>query len=263
MINFYNQVPSVYNNASRDFQFLSWLINIVLNSVKHNVDDLYELPNAKADTGLAELLAMTLGFKVKRNYNQKQLLALVSIIPSILKYKGTKKAVELACQALIKSSGAIGAYSIDIRDNCIEVLLPEDLVDIVLFTDLLPYILPAGISVKIVTQTVVGKTIDKINVGLYDVPIAEWVPDLAWDAENIKTKGISGLFEDSTQTTNTPEFTNFKRTDGKILNVGLLDNTIIPLIQNQLVDNKTSGLSTASSAVEVTSEVKEEEDTHE
>ena len=76
MIKFANQVPSVYPSASRDFQYLGWLIDIVLNSVKHNVDDLYDLPNNQADIKLTELLALTLGFKVKRNYDQKQLSAL-------------------------------------------------------------------------------------------------------------------------------------------------------------------------------------------
>ena len=70
MIKFREQVPSVYTNASRDFQYLSWLIDVVLNSVKHNVDTIYDLPNVKHDAKLSELLAMTLGFKVKRNYDQ-------------------------------------------------------------------------------------------------------------------------------------------------------------------------------------------------
>ena len=90
MIKFKNLVPSVYPNASRDFQYLCWLIDIVLNSVKHTVDDLYDLPNSKADPKLTELLAMTLGFKVKRNYDQDQLRALVAALPRILKYKGLR-----------------------------------------------------------------------------------------------------------------------------------------------------------------------------
>ena len=84
MINIFNQVPTVYTSMSRDFQYMCWLINIVLNSVKHNVDGLYELPNTKTDTRLAELLAMTLGFKIRRRYNQEQLAALVSIFPQLL-----------------------------------------------------------------------------------------------------------------------------------------------------------------------------------
>ena len=54
MINLYNQVPTVYTSTSRDFQYLSWLYNIVLNSVKHNVDALYDLPKVQTDNKLIE-----------------------------------------------------------------------------------------------------------------------------------------------------------------------------------------------------------------
>ena len=143
MIKFYDQVPSVYPNASRDFQYLCWLIDIVLNNVKHNVDDMYDLPNSKTDPRLTELLAMTLGFKVKRNYNQKQLAALVAALPKILKYKGTETAITYAGNALIAASGAIGNFKSKIVDGELQVTLPEDLVDtaLVRITRLL---IPAG-----------------------------------------------------------------------------------------------------------------------
>jgi hypothetical protein len=240
MINFYNQVPSVYNSASRDFQYLSWLINVVLNSVKHNVDDLYDLPNTKADSRLTELLAMTLGFKVKRNYNQKQLEALISIIPSILKYKGSKEAVNLACLALIKASGAQGIFKVDLKDNCVEIQLPETLVDTILLRDLLPYILPAGLTTRIVTKTELDTDIDSIEVGYYDVPMAAWRPDLTWDNETGHAAGLATMFMDSTVTPEgtfaTPEFSNFKIDGNKVLNTGLLDNSLIPAVDSPVHD---------------------------
>ena len=109
MINLSSQVPSIYPKASRDFQYLGWLTDIVLNSVKHNVDSLYSLPLTAGNTRLTELLAMTLGFTIKRNYDKKQLSALVSVLPSILKYKGTEKAIVIAAEAIIKASGTGGS----------------------------------------------------------------------------------------------------------------------------------------------------------
>lgn len=242
MINFYNQVPSVYNSASRDFQYLSWLINVVLNSVKHNVDDLYNLPNNQADPRLTELLALTLGFKVKRNYNQKQLIALVSVIPSILKYKGTEKAVGLACRALIRASGAKGSFNIKLENNCLEVQLPEMLVDTNLFMDLLPYILPAGLSVRIVAKNIYKSDVENIDLDYDDVPIADWLPDLDWNSTSGTSIGLSTLFEDSTYGEIKPEFANFKSSGDKVFNAGLLDNSIIPAVTKMLQDNKTSHL---------------------
>ena len=244
MINFYNQVPSIYNSTSRDFQYLSWLINVVLNSVKHNVDDLYDLPNTKADPRLTELLAMTLGFKVKRNYNQKQLEALVNVIPSILKYKGSKKAVELACYALIKASGAQGITNIEETDNCVSIQLPETLVDTILLRDLLPYILPAGMTVRIVTRTDLDTGADDIEVGFYDIPYASWQPDLTWSSAKNDSEGPAAMFNDSAIIDNKPVFSNFIGSDIANLNAGILDNSVIPALLNPMTDLKTGQLKT-------------------
>ena len=194
MINLYNEVPLIYSNTSRDFQYLSWLINIVLNDVKHNIDSMYDLPNIKTDTRLVELLALTLGFKIKRNYDQKQLIALVSIIPSLLKYKGTITAIIMAANALIKSSGATGRFDYEISNNNVVLLFPKELVDISLFNDLLPYILPAGMTCRIIrdTQTETDST---TQIGTLESIKFDWVNDISWDEEHQTTAGLSGLFD--------------------------------------------------------------------
>ena len=72
MINLKNQVPGIYYDASRDFQVLGHLYEVVLNYVKTNADMMYLLPNdVEADTRAIELLATTLGFKLsRRNYDK-------------------------------------------------------------------------------------------------------------------------------------------------------------------------------------------------
>ena len=237
MINFYNQVPSIYTSASRDFQYLSWLINIVLNSVKHNIDDLYDLPNTKADPRLTQLLAMTLGFKVRRNYDQKQLAALVSIIPRILKYKGTIEAVNLAGKALIKASGATGMFECKIENNCLQILLPKQLVDTTLFMDLLPYIAPAGITSRVVRKWQTQANIPPIEVGYHDVLQADWYTDLSWNDDKQNSAGLASMFE-SNKIDYEPTFANYLE-DGS-LNIGLLDNSIIPAVDSVLTDPKTT-----------------------
>ena len=196
MINVYNQVPSIYPSASRDFQYLCWLINIVLNDVKHNIDDLYDLPNTKANPKLTELLAMTLGFRVKRNYDQKQLAALVSILPRIFKCKGTKKAVKLAGEALINASGTVGSFDCAVKDNTLEVVLPKELVDTTLFIDLLPYILPAGMGCHIVRKT--QRSASALSEYTYqDTLEAKWCLDLDWDESKQDSVGLTGLLATS------------------------------------------------------------------
>ncbi len=169
MINIKNQIPSVYYDASRDFQILGHLYEVVLNYVKTNADMLYLLPNGlEADTRSIELLATTLGFKLKRNYDKAQLAALVSIFPQLLKIKGTKRAIDLAGSALVKAAGIPGTFDSAIDNQVLTVKIPIELSDITLFLDLLPYILPFGIRLSIVRTTAIKREI-KSPLGITSV----------------------------------------------------------------------------------------------
>lgn len=257
MINLYNQVPSVYTSASRDFQYLGWLIDIVLNSIKHNVDDLYDLPNTKADPKLTELLAMTLGFKLRRNYDQKQLTALVGAIPSILKYKGTMQAVVSAGKALLNASGSTGIFECWMEDYCLIILLPADLVDTTLFIDLLPYILPAGLTYRIVRKTASKEPIDPIKVKYSDRNIAKWYADINFVKTEDTQYQFTGLSELYNPLSNdAPTFTNY---DNAVLNTGMFDNAIIPTFYTKQAEAVAVTDATHDEAVaKVQEEVKEE-----
>jgi hypothetical protein len=231
MINFYNQVPSVYTSASRDFQYVSWLVNIVLNAVKHNVDDIYNLPNVSIEPKMAELLALTLGFKIRRNYDQKQLAALAAILPSILRYKGTEKAVEMAAEALITASGAVGATEFKVADSQLVVTIPKDTtIDTTLFLDLLDYILPAGMTCRVIRENRTEVTLSPLYVKHNDKITFKVVDDLSW-VDNIST-GLATMFDTEQGTT---EFAaNFVGSGKNVtLNTGLLSNTIIPVLDGK------------------------------
>ena len=241
MINFYNQVPSVYTSASRDFQYLSWLINIVLNSVKHNIDYMYNLPSIGGNPKLTELLAMTLGFKVKRNYDEKQLMALAAVLPSILKYKGTEKAINMAATALVKAGGSLGEANVDINGTEVIVTLPRDLVDVTLFLDLLDYILPAGMTCRISRENIESRDISDIQVKYSDALNLIVADDLSWKSvgDDSQSTGLSSLFAFEDGQSIVDYSSNIKvLKDGSVkLNAGLLSNTVIPtLAKSDLVD---------------------------
>ena len=232
MIKFADQVPSIYTGASRDFQYLSWLMDIVLNSVKHNVDDIYNLPDNKADPKLTELLALTLGFNVKRNYDQEQLKAIVAALPRILKYKGTKTAIEMAGNALIAASGASGDFFCEVTGGAeLKITFPVNLIDISLFTDLLEYILPAGMTYHIIRQNQ-EKTLFNTKLGLEEALYAKWVPDVDWDPTNTLPTGLSNIYEVKPGVN--PVFTNYIDNDINTPNIGLFSNTVIPMVREQM-----------------------------
>ena len=150
MIKLQNYTPEVYYNHSRDFQFIGRLYDIVLNSVKTNADLLYNLRNnVNFNSKLVDLLTLTLGFKSKHQYNTKQLVALCSIFPTILKNKGNIKAVQLAGQALLNAEGVTDPFNCKMINNTLYLFVPKKLSDLNLLYDLLDYILPAGITCEI------------------------------------------------------------------------------------------------------------------
>jgi len=157
MIKLQNYTPEIYYKQSRDFQFIGRLYDIILNSVKTNSDVIYDIPKSNAaDSKLIDLLALTLGFSPRHRYNIRQLAAVCSILPRILKTKGTQSAIEMACQAVLTAEGIKDKIKLEpaiiagISSNTsYNLFIPQQLSDISLIKDLLDYILPAGITVEI------------------------------------------------------------------------------------------------------------------
>lgn len=154
MIRLQDLVPNVYYEKSRDFQFIGRLFDIVLNSVKTNSDTLYNLPSGKnKDERLLNLLAFTLGFQPKHHYNSKQLEAICSVLPLVIKNKGSLNAIIIATNAILHAEGLTQSlsYSIAPRES-ITLYLPTQLSDLTLLSDLMNYILPAGLYCNFVKE---------------------------------------------------------------------------------------------------------------
>jgi hypothetical protein len=167
MIKLQDLTPAVYYEQSRDFQFIGRLYDVVLNYIKTGAANLYNLPSGKnMDEQLLTLLALTLGFKPKKNYNSKQLRAICSVLPTILKHKGSIQALVLAANALLAAEGVRQPldYTMQPKQG-ITLYVAQELDDLNLFTDLLDYLLPAGLSCNIIKESqVVNKIETKLGV---------------------------------------------------------------------------------------------------
>lgn len=163
MIRLQDSTPAVYYDQSRDFQFIGRLFDVVLNSVRTNTSNITCLPVDKnMNEGLLNLLSTTLGFQSKHNYNSKQLEALCSVLPTVLRNKGSIQAVLCAVNALLGAEGITQSldYTVSSKKE-ITLYLPEYLSDLTLLRDLLVYILPAGMGcqmVKEISETVKVET---------------------------------------------------------------------------------------------------------
>ena len=153
MIKLQDLTPSVYYEQSRDFQFIGRLYDIVLNYVKTNADNLYTLPIGKnMDEKLLNLLAFTLGFQSKHHYNSKQLLAICSVLPLILKNKGSLNAILIAVNSILYAEGISQALDYEFKNNNLVLYLSQDLSDLTLLKDIMIYILPAGIGCDMIKE---------------------------------------------------------------------------------------------------------------
>ena len=153
MIKLQELTPSVYYEQSRDFQFIGRLYDIVLNYVKTNADNLYTLPIGKnMDEKLLNLLAFTLGFQSKHHYNSKQLLAICSVLPLILKHKGSLNAILIAVNSILYAESINQALDYEFKDNNLVLYLSPDLSDLTLLKDIMIYILPAGIGCDMIKE---------------------------------------------------------------------------------------------------------------
>lgn len=154
MIKVRNLVPNVYYDQSRDFQLIGRLYEIVFNYLKTNIDSINNSSlNNNSDKELLELLSMTLGFKSKHNYSLNQLYAICSCFSEVLRYKGTKRSIEIAVNALLQSEGIRYSCNVVIKDNNIYIYTPALLKDTNLIYDLFDYILPAGMSCQVLSAT--------------------------------------------------------------------------------------------------------------
>ena len=153
MIKLQELTPSVYYEQSRDFQFIGRLYDIVLNYIKTNADNLYTLPIGKnMDEKLLNLLAFTLGFQSKHHYNSKQLLAICSVLPLILKNKGSLNAILIAVNSILYAEGINQALDYEFKNNNLVLYLSQDLSDLTLLKDIMIYILPAGIGCDMIKE---------------------------------------------------------------------------------------------------------------
>ena len=169
LIKFQDLTPEVYYKRSRDFQYIGRLFDLVLNNAKMNTDIISSLPlNPDMDPRLLDLLALTLGFKSKHEYNTKQLAALCSIFPLVLRNKGSKFAIETACNALLNAEGITKEALIEVKNQTVSIFLPSELSDLNLLKDLLNYILPAGMSCSIVREATLVPPSSTTSVGYND-----------------------------------------------------------------------------------------------
>ena len=157
--------PSIYSKESRDYQLISRIYDSVFNYSKMGADGVINVPLSKNfDDRFLDLLAKTLGFESKHDYNTNNLVALVNSFKKIMKNKGTIKAIEDTISMLLKSQNINKRFILETETKpyTIKIYVPEELQDIVLLEDVLSYILPVGFVYEIYPRDIAQSDISDI-----------------------------------------------------------------------------------------------------
>lgn len=167
MINIRKQLPDVYYNESRDFQLIGRFVEAIANYNKMSVDCMQNLLDApNLDEKLVNLLAKTIGFESRHEYDVHNLKIICGSFYDIIKYKGTKKAIDKAISALLNSQGIDDEFDsyLEVDKQSVEITIPSQTSDIILLKDLFEYILPIGWTYSITTGIAGGRTKYMTNV---------------------------------------------------------------------------------------------------
>lgn len=153
MIEVRKQVPGVYYNESRDFQLIGRIFEVILNYLKTNNDCTENTMDTNLiDDKLVNLLAKTVGFESRHEYDVNNLKIICGCFSTILKYKGTKRGIDMAISSLLNSRGVTDNFEsvLDYDTRTINIYIPVSAGNTILLEDLFEYILPVGWGYSII-----------------------------------------------------------------------------------------------------------------
>ena len=151
-----NLIPEIYYKESRDFAYVGRLVEIIFNYMKTGADSVSaRYDNVESEGTIVNLLVDTLGFDLKHEYLDRDLVYIASTLIYLLRNKGTSFSIDLAVRLMLNSQKVTDVSefefcSFDSKLQELTIRIPDNLTDLVLLEDLLDYILPAGVIYKFV-----------------------------------------------------------------------------------------------------------------
>lgn len=174
MIDVVKQTPLEYSKQSRDYQVLARLYTALYNINKMYIDNM-QVWNNDIDNKLTTLRSRTLNFIPKHSWDLDDLDAAMSCFKYMMRRKGTIPAIEFCLTILMrikKLSGKVseedGTLIVNHEENKLEVRIPQQLASVGVVEDLFDYLLPAGMTYRIIEYTEVGLSNNVTSIGYTD-----------------------------------------------------------------------------------------------
>ena len=222
-----NLLPENYYKGSRDFQLLGRIFEVALNYNKTGADMvLNNILSDNSDVRILDLVAKTLGFESKHEYNVNDLMALCKSFKKIMLKKGTVEAVEECVNVLLKAQDITSQARVfcdneddpsdpTVKAYNVRILIPQELNDVILLEDMLDYVLPTGYTYNILRAAVT----DDVYVDYAAVN-----PDIISTAEK-RTQELSSIPAVGSEGAAT--------TNNGVVAPGLEADTEVPIVQEE------------------------------
>ena len=152
-------LPYIYTKDSRDFQLFEHMLDGAIAPSLLATEQMANFPlSSKSDRRFLELYASTIGFEISHTYHTETLYSFLSVFKSLVRNKGTNKAITLAINTLLSSQHNIkeSQVAIDKENFNIVVHLPNDIYDSAILDDVFDYILPTGFTYTIYTNGIMN-----------------------------------------------------------------------------------------------------------
>lgn len=197
MINAIEMTPTILSDNSRDYQLLARLYTMAFNYPKAAIDSA-KIWEPDIDDRLSILRAYTLNFIPKHEWDPKILKDITCCFKYLIRYKGSKKALEECIKLFAKASGIDGnSWRVEITDEQkVIIYMTQQQASLANINDLLDYILPAGFVYRIIEYSGIEEDpfnkfnaiTEKVNVKYRKDNVANVI---AQNVENMDDKEIT------------------------------------------------------------------------
>lgn len=169
MIDVIKQTPLEYSKNSRDYQVIARLYSAIFNISKMYIDNL-NIWNEDIDNKLVNLRAKTVNFDIRHIWDLNDLEAVSACFKYLMRNKGTEIALDAIINILMKieninSDTKSSTIRLNSEENCVYIWVEKDVVSMGIIEDLIRYILPAGLTYRIIEY--ISYDIDDITTDVY------------------------------------------------------------------------------------------------
>ena len=154
----YDNVPDMYIEDSRDFQYISGAYDMIFNYVLNNAVKIISLKSIdRIDASMVSLLCDYLGFSNESNLTINELRYILSNFPTAIKNKGNLEGLKLLISSLYLSNSSVNNLDIeipstfydsgDINAYTLSIIADNVQPDKLKINNILKYVKPIGVKV--------------------------------------------------------------------------------------------------------------------